>query len=251
MRRAPLASGSGSPALPAGERWVSTLAAGQRLPEPTRGSFPRLCQIWRVSSGLESWRSCWAWVGKARIKFNRFEKPVFIPCPAVPVFVLSSFIHFIRVSKLKPTSFFMLLKLSSPAWSGHLRDVSEGTNRGETGALPRAISFGLPVPSRAMRSLVSLSFCRRHVMWKCLGAVRVTIIDVVIIRSKTLFLVCFLVFLKEMKNMQFLSICQSVYLVTCQAWLGNFHQYCGLTDHSLLYGIKRPHNIFAIIYNIW
>jgi len=54
-------------------------------------------------------------------------------------------------------------------------------------------------------------------MWKCLGAVRVTIIDVVIIRSKTLFLVCFLVFLKEMKNMQFLSICQSVYLVTCQA----------------------------------
>jgi len=132
VRRAPLASGSGSPALPAGERWVSTLAAGQRLPEPTRGSFPRLCQIWRVSSGLESWRSCWAWVGKARIKFNRFEKPVFIPCPAVPVFVLSSFIHFIRVSKLKPTSFFMLLKLSSPAWSGHLRDVSEGTNRGET-----------------------------------------------------------------------------------------------------------------------
>lgn len=76
--------------------------------------------------------------------------------------------------------------------------------------------FGFPVASRVIHSLVLLFFCRMHVVLKFGGAVIATIIDVVIIISKTLFLVCW-VFLNEMRHMQFLSICQSVYLVICQA----------------------------------
>lgn len=51
-------------------------------------------------------------------------------------------------------------------------------------------------------------------MLKFVSAVTVTVIDVVTIISKTIFLVCFL---KEMRHMQFLPICQSVYLVICEA----------------------------------
>lgn len=51
--------------------------------------------------------------------------------------------------------------------------------------------FGFPMPSRVIRSPVSLFFCQMHVMLKFVGAIIVTIIDVVIIISKTLFLVWF------------------------------------------------------------
>lgn len=64
-----------------------------------------------------------------------------------------------------------------------------------------------PLPTRVIRSLVSLFSCHTHIRLKFVGAIIGAVIDVMIIISKVLFLVCFV---KEMRHMQFLSICQSV-----------------------------------------
>lgn len=64
-----------------------------------------------------------------------------------------------------------------------------------------------PLPTRVIRSLVSLFSCQTHIRLKFVGAIISAVIDVMIIISKVLFLVCFV---KEMRHMQFLSICQSV-----------------------------------------
>lgn len=52
--------------------------------------------------------------------------------------------------------------------------------------------FGFTVPSRVTHTLVLLVFCQMYVVLKFVGAIIVTVIDVVIIISKNLFLVCFI-----------------------------------------------------------